>query len=72
MSSKLTAQMISDLKYFWQDKGDLERYSSFEKIKPLLEKEKPEVLKAWNDYKASIRILDCVIDNLETEDNERF
>jgi len=31
---------------------------------PILEREKPEVIKAWNDYKASKKILDIVIDSL--------
>lgn len=61
---KLTEQNLEDLKYFWQYKEDLERLSSFEKLLPLIEKEKPEVLKAWNDYKTSRKILDIVMDNL--------
>lgn len=62
--SKLTETDLEDLKYFWQDKEDLERFTSFESLIPILEKEKPEVLKAWNDYKASKRILDLVMENL--------
>ena len=61
---KLTEEDLNNLQYFWQEKEDLERFSSFEELKPLLEKEKPEVLKAWNDYKTSRKILDIVIDNL--------
>jgi hypothetical protein len=61
---KLTEQDLEDLKYFWQYKEDLERLSSFEKLLPLIEKEKPEVLKAWNDYKTSRKILDIVMNNL--------
>lgn len=64
MKNKLTEKDVNDLKYFWQYKGDLERYCNFEVLKPVLEKEKPEVIKAWNDYKASIKILDLVIENL--------
>jgi len=61
---KLTEQDLSSLQYFWQEKEDLERFTDFEKLKPLLEKEKPEILKAWNDYKASKKILDIVMDNV--------
>ena len=60
----LTEQDLDMLKYFWQEKEDLERFTDFEKLKPLLEKEKPEVLKAWNDYKAYKKILDIVMDNI--------
>ena len=61
---KLTEQDLNMLKYFWQEKEDLERFTDFEKLKPLLEKEKPEVLKAWNNYKSSKKILDIIIDNI--------
>jgi hypothetical protein len=61
---KLTEQDLDTLRYFWQEKEDLERFTDFEKLKPLLEKEKPEVLKAWNDYKTSKKILDIVMDNI--------
>jgi len=61
---KLTEQDLNMLRYFWQEKEDLERFIDFEKLKPLLEKEKPEVLKAWNNYKSSKKILDIIIDNI--------
>ena len=51
-------------KYFWEYKGDLERYCNFEKLKPQIQNELPEVLKAWEDYKTSIKMLDIVMDNL--------
>lgn len=38
------------LVYFWEEKGDIERYAGFEDIKPDLQAEYPEVLKVWNDY----------------------
>ena len=61
---KLTEQDLDSLQYFWQEKQDLERFTDFEKLKALLEKEKPETLKAWNDYKTSKKMLDIVMDNL--------
>lgn len=64
MESKLTVEDLNDLQYFWQNKEDLERFSTFERLIPLLEQERPEVLKAWSDYKASKKILDIVIENL--------
>ena len=64
MENTLTEQDLNDLQYFWQEKEDLERLSTFERLIPILEEEKPEVLKAWNDYKVSKKILDIVIDSL--------
>ena len=61
---KLTPQQLSDIRYFWEYKGDLERLSSFESLKPKLQAEYPEILKAWNDYKASIKTLDAVISTI--------
>ena len=61
---KLTEEQISDLKYFWEEKGDFERYCDFEKLKPQIQKQFPELLKAWYDYKASIKIMDVVVRSL--------
>jgi len=61
---KLTEEQISDLKYFWEEKGDIERYCDFEKLKPQIQEQLPELLKAWYDYKASIKIMDAVIKSL--------
>lgn len=61
---KLTEDQIQDLKYFWQEKGNLERFCDFEELKPQIQNEYPELLKAWYDYKASIQILNLVIESL--------
>jgi hypothetical protein len=45
------------LRYFWEQKGDLERYTSFEKAIA----EFPEVGKAWADYKMAEKILSAVL-----------
>lgn len=62
---KITDQQLNDIKYFWENKGDLERLSGFEEMMPDLEREYPEIIKAWRDYKASIKILDAVIWKIE-------
>lgn len=61
---KLTDEQISDLKYFWEEKGDLERYVYFEELKPQIQEQHPELLKAWYDYKTSIKIMDVVVKSL--------
>jgi hypothetical protein len=61
---KLTDAQISLLRYFWEEKGDLERYARFEALKPQIQEQYPELLKAWYDYKASIKIMDAVVKSL--------
>ena len=65
--NNLTEEEINDLKYFWEDKGDLERYCHFEGLKPKIQQQFPELLKAWYDYKASIGIMNAVIKNLSND-----
>jgi hypothetical protein len=62
--SKLTDEQKSDIRYFWEEKGDISRYCDFEELKPIIQEEYPELLKAWYDYKASIKIMDVVIKSL--------
>ena len=61
----LTQEDIDTLKYFWEDRGDIEIYCRLPEIEDTLRKDKPEVLKAFYDYKASIRIMDAVIRDLK-------
>jgi hypothetical protein len=61
---KLTEAQVDSLKYFWEEKGDLERYARFEALKPQILEQYPELLKAWYDYKASIKIMDAVVKSL--------
>ena len=56
MDREQAAEMIG---YFWQEKGDLERWSSYDR--EYLAREFPAVLKAWEDYKASRAVLDAVV-----------
>ena len=65
---KLTEEQLNDLKYFWQYKGDLERYSSFEKLIPILKRDYPEIISSWNSYKGTIKILDLIMENVELKE----
>lgn len=60
----LTDEQLQSLKYFWEEKQDLERYIDFERLKPQIKKEHPEILKAWNAYKESIKTMNSVINAL--------
>lgn len=61
---QLTQTDIDQIKYFWQEKEDIERYINFEELKPEIQKKFPELLKAWNDYKAARKIMYLVINSL--------
>ena len=60
----LTEDHLNMLQYFWQEKGDLEGYVFFDRLKPALKEGRPEVLKAWDDYKVSILILDKIMSDI--------
>jgi len=50
--------------YFWKEKGDIERWVSWEERKSEIAKECPALVKAWEDYKAAEAILNIVVDSL--------
>jgi len=47
------------LAYFWEEKGDIERWNGFSREH--LAREFPAVLKAWDDYTASRLVMDAVV-----------
>lgn len=49
----------SSIQYFWEEKGDLERWAGYDR--EYLAREFPAVLKAWDDYKASRAVLNAVV-----------
>ena len=63
----LSNEDIRMIKYFWEERGDLERWVSWLEKVPLFEKECPELIKAWRDYLMSKRILDIIVESLEEE-----
>lgn len=61
MDKEKQIEHLDFLRYFWEEKGDIERYACFEDIKPWLQENYPEILKAWSEYKASERTLSAVL-----------
>ena len=62
------AQLESDINavtYFWQEKNDLERCCQWDEIKQRMSITHPELIKAWNDYKTSVRTLNAIVRSLE-------
>ena len=60
---EMLSEILSDLNYFWFEKGDLERCSTFksELTQKLLEKHRPDILKAWQDYKTALITLNNLL-----------
>lgn len=56
-------QYLSDLKYFWKEKGDLERYSDFDLER--LKKLDPKIFKAWITYKETKELLTNLFEQYE-------
>lgn len=56
---------INMLAYWWEERGDLERWARFNREH--LAREFPAVLKAWDDYKTSRLELDAVVRDMKQE-----
>jgi hypothetical protein len=63
MSTPTRHDAINMLAYFWEEKGDIERWCGFDREH--LAREFPAVLKAWNDYNASREVLNAVIRDMK-------
>jgi hypothetical protein len=45
-------EMVNSLKYFWEEKGDITRWTGYEKHKHLF----PEVVRAYHEFKRMERM----------------
>ena len=61
---KLTESEISLIKYFWEQKQDIERCSDFTKLKPKIKNEYPQILKAFYKFKKSIKVMNELIKSI--------
>jgi hypothetical protein len=64
MTEEEREEQVTMLRYFWEEYSDIEIYAGFEEMRPYLQDNYPEILKAWEDYKMSERMLSTVIKNL--------
>lgn len=69
MDEKLKESDYAMVQYFYEEKGDIERWSEWENKKPLFKKYNPELIKAIKKVKKAEWKLSKVIDNLEPEGN---
>lgn len=58
---KLSHEDISSIAYFWIETGNLERWTGWERARPLIAVEYPEILNAWENYKSSMTRMDMAV-----------
>lgn len=63
----LTESDINDIQYFWQEKGDLERWVGWNdpETQQRIIAACPELVKLWNDYKTAERLLNLIVENID-------
>ena len=59
MDEEEKARFISDIKYFWNEKGDLERYSEYSPEK--LREADPVIANVYEQYKAANETLERLL-----------
>ena len=64
---KLTDEDYSMLQYFWQEKGDVTRWSEWKEKKALFKVQHPELIDALNRYDSALRTLNIIVDNIGGE-----
>lgn len=52
---------LETMRYFWEQKEDLERMSGWDALQPELRARYPEIVAAWESYKTSRRMLTAVL-----------
>jgi hypothetical protein len=67
--------MITDgdlnlIKYFWREKGDIERWCDFKEKKEELRIMFPSLIRAWEDYKHAEVTLNALVDSLYLSEEE--
>jgi hypothetical protein len=59
--SGMTEEDLNMLDYFWFQKEDIERWSSWKERRGIIQQSHPEIVKAWDDYQTARRILSAII-----------
>jgi hypothetical protein len=56
------------LRYFWGDHEDLARYTGWEELVPILERDYPEIIGAWRSYITAKYTLSAVLNGVIIRD----
>lgn len=57
-------EVVNQVCYFWEEKGDLERCSSWPQYRVWLQQHHPEVLAAWENHKIAIKTLSACVSQM--------
>jgi len=68
MTKKIDQYELNMLRYFWEEKADLERCTGWQYLKLQLKEQYPEILEAWNQYKKSYELLSALIEAAEVQE----
>lgn len=63
----VTAEDLLMIRYFWEEKGDLTSYCSWEEIQVDLAKRYPAIYDAWARYRSAVKTLDVLVGALGDE-----
>lgn len=70
MNTKERYELIRNLSYFWEEKGDITRLSSFNEADVM--REFPEVMQAWKNYKHAELSFDLILKNTYDKVDAQF
>ena len=69
MPKELTASDVRSLQYFWEERGDPERFCHFKELREDIKTKTPHFYAAWMNYKEAVRRMDDACENLPIEAN---
>lgn len=58
---RLSLENLYTLRYFWEEKHDLTRWTGFEQALPALRNDRPDILAAWAAYLAAVQQMHEVV-----------
>lgn len=61
---KFTEGELDMLRHFWNEYEDLSRYSEWEELVPILERDYPEIISAWRSYNTAVYTLSAVLNGV--------
>lgn len=70
VSQPLTDEELSELWWVWTDREDLSEVSWFASRRPSLERDYPELVRAWDDYLSALDAMNMVMERVSLLANE--
>ena len=60
----LTDDDLSAIVYYWQERGDLERWGQWREVAPLVREELPELWHAWLTYLNACSAITAIVNKI--------